>query len=70
MNCLDGSCTMEMYNISSFHGDNKEMEAEDGITDEAGLNKTKTKVVAKHGKLRIKTIDTFIDLTEKATKAL
>ena len=36
MNCLDGSCKMEMYNISYFHGDNKEMEAEDWITDEAG----------------------------------
>ena len=70
MNCLDGSCKMEMYNISYFHGDNKEMEAEDWITDEAGLNKAKTKVVAKYGKLRIKTIDLFDDLTEKAAKAL
>lgn len=70
MNCLDGSCKMEMYNISYFHGDNKEMEAEDWITDEAGLNKAKTKVVAKYGKLRIKTIDLFDGLTEKAAKAL
>lgn len=47
INCLDGSCKMEMYNISYFHGDDTEMEAEDWITDETGLNKAKTKVVAK-----------------------
>ena len=47
VNCLDGSCKMEMYNISYFHGDDTEMEAEDWITDETGLNKAKTKVVAK-----------------------
>ena len=44
INCLDGSCKMEMYNISYFHGDDTEMEAEDWITDETGLNKAKTKV--------------------------
>ena len=70
INCLDGSCKMEMYNISYFHGDDTEMEAEDWITDETGLNKAKTKVVAKYGKLRIKTIDLFDDLTEQVTKTL
>ena len=70
INCLDGSCKMEMYNISYFHGDDTEMEAEDWITDETGLNKAKTKVVAKLEKLRIKTIDLFDDLTEQVTKTL
>ena len=47
MNCLDGSCKMEMYNISYFHGDNKEIDAGDWITDEERLYKAKKNVLPK-----------------------
>lgn len=61
---------MEMYNIFYFYGDDIEMEVEDWIMDEIGLNKVKMKVVVKYGKFCIKIIDLFDDLMEQVMKML
>ncbi len=72
--CTDGSCKLDMSRIRYLYDENRDggqrYKAEDWITDEMALNKTKTKLSRMTGKFRSNTIDLKDELFDGIEKAI
>lgn len=68
--CQPGKCLMEVEKIRYTYREKEKYDAEEWITDEYALNKSKTKIVRGLSKFRIKTIDFVEDLFDSAQAAL
>ncbi|MCC8070355.1 MAG: DUF4468 domain-containing protein [Bacteroidales bacterium] len=66
LTCRDGSVDATISNIRYLYDENRDggrkMSAEEAITDEVALNKSKTKLVYMYGKFRRETVDLKDDL--------
>lgn len=73
--CQEGKVRMEMSQLNYYYDENMEGEggynihAEEWITDQYALNKSKTKLLPKSGKFRRKTVDRMNELIESAMSA-
>lgn len=68
--CQPGKCLMEVEKIRYTYREKEKYDAEEWITDEYALNKSKTKMVRGLAKFRTKTVDFVEDLFDSAQAAL
>jgi flavin reductase (DIM6/NTAB) family NADH-FMN oxidoreductase RutF len=68
--CQPGKCVVEVEKIRYVYQEKERYNAEEWITDEVALNKSKTKIVRGLTKFRTKTIDFVEELFDSAQAAL
>jgi len=68
--CQPGKCVMEVEKIRFTYQEKEKYDAEEWITDEFALNKSKTKLVRGLAKFRTKTVDFVEELFDNAQAAL